>query len=194
LASEEVGVNPPIVSSFRARTVSDVHPGSRGCHAAAVLDFPRRRDFGHVAADGRRCLVVPGDDCDGAVRFSGAPRTSGAWMYDVMLHLAGAVGAARRRLGLPHWSLATWVKQRVAGAFAYVARFEHVRFEHATTHDALRRGLGGVICGHVHRPGVRTVDGILRCNGGDRVQHCTAHVEDRSERMPLRMRGMEPAA
>jgi UDP-2,3-diacylglucosamine pyrophosphatase LpxH len=238
--------------SFRARTVfvSDVHLGSRGCHAAAFLDFLRRvstdrlvlvgdvvdlwalrrslfwpdehqeclravlalaragteivyvpgnhdaalrelcglelagvqveRDFVHVAADGRRYLVVHGDDFDGAVQFSGALRVFGAFMYDVMLHLGRAVHAARRRLGLPHWSLATWVKQRVPDAREYVSRFEH-----AAAHEAVRRGLDGVICGHIHRPGVREVDGIVYCNDGDWVEHCTALVEDRSGRMAL---------
>lgn len=245
-------MNATHVSSFRARTVfvSDVHLGSRACHATAFLDFLRRvstdrlvlvgdvvdlwalrralfwpdehqeclrailalaragtevvyvpgnhdaalrelcglelagvqveRDFVHVAADGRRYLVVHGDDFDGAVQFSGALRVFGAFMYDAMIHLGRAVHATRRRLGLPHWSLATWVKQRVPDAREYVARFEH-----AAAHEALRRGLDGVICGHIHRPGVREVDGVLYCNDGDWVEHCTALVEDRSGRMGL---------
>ena len=65
------------------------------------------------------------------------------------------------------------------------AREYVARFEHAAAHEALRRGLDGVICGHIHRPGVREVDGILYCNDGDWVEHCTALVEDRSSRMAL---------
>jgi UDP-2,3-diacylglucosamine pyrophosphatase LpxH len=237
---------------MRARTVfvSDVHLGSRDCHAGAFLEFLGRvatdrlvlvgdvvdllalrrtvywpdehqaclravlrlaasgtevvyvpgnhdaalrelrglelagvqveREFVHVAADGRRYLVVHGDDFDGAVQFSGALRIFGAFMYDAMLHLGRSIHAARRRLGLPQWSLATWVKQRVPDAREYVARFEH-----AAAHEALRRGLDGVVCGHIHRPDVRDVDGILYCNDGDWVEHCTALVEDRSGRMTL---------
>jgi UDP-2,3-diacylglucosamine pyrophosphatase LpxH len=138
------------------------------------------RELIHVGADGRRYLVLHGDDFDGAVQFSGALRRFGSFMYDVMLHLGHWVHAVRGRLGLPHWSLATWVKDQVPDARKYIERFEH-----AAAHEALRLGLDGVICGHIHRPGVREVDGILYCNDGDWVEHCTALVEDRSGRMAL---------
>lgn len=138
------------------------------------------REFVHQAADGRRYLVVHGDAFDGAVRFSGLLRRFGACMYDVMIWLGRGVHAGRRLLGLGRWSLATWVKERVPDARRYVDRFEH-----AAAHEALRRGLDGVVCGHIHRPGVRELDGILYCNDGDWVEHCTALVEDRSGRLSL---------
>jgi UDP-2,3-diacylglucosamine pyrophosphatase LpxH len=125
-------------------------------------------DLVHQCADGRRFLVVHGDAFDGAVQFSGVLRRFGAFMYDVMIGLGRGVHAARRVLGLGRWSLATWVKERVPDARRYVDRFER-----AAAHEALRRGLDGVICGHIHRPGVRELDGILYCNDGDWVEHCT---------------------
>lgn len=137
-------------------------------------------EFVHQAADGRRYLVVHGDAFDGAVQFSGALRRFGAFMYDVMIWLGRGVHVARRVVGLPRWSLATWVKERVPDACRYVERFER-----AAAHEALRRGLDGVICGHIHRPGVRDVGGILYCNDGDWVEHCTALVEDRTGRLAL---------
>lgn len=159
-----------------------------GNHDAACREFcgvevagvEVHREFVHVAADGRRYLVMHGDSLDGAVQFSGALRRFGAFMYDVMMWLGRGVHAARRLLGLGRWSLATWVKERVPEARTYVDRFER-----AAAHAALRRGLDGVICGHIHRPGVREVDGILYCNDGDWVEHCTALVEDRSGRLSL---------
>jgi len=145
-----------------------------------VCGIEVRRDFVHVAADGRRYLVLHGDDFDGAVQFSGALRRFGEFMYDIMLRLGRGVHAVRSRLGLGHWSLATWVKQQVPDAREYIARFEH-----AAAHEAQRRGLDGVICGHIHRPGIRQVGGVQYCNDGDWVEHCTALVEDRSGRMAL---------
>lgn len=138
------------------------------------------REFVHQTADGRRYLVVHGDAFDGAVQFSGALRRFGGFMYDVMMWLGRGVHAARRACGLPRWSLATWVKERVPDARRYIERFER-----AAAHEALRRGLDGVICGHIHRPGVHDVDGILYCNDGDWVEHCTALVEDRTGRLLL---------
>ncbi len=138
------------------------------------------RELIHLGADGRRYLVRHGDDFDGAVQFSGVLRRFGSFMYDVMLHLGHVVHAVRGRLGLPHWSLATWVKEQVPDAREYVARFER-----AAAHEAARRGVDGVICGHIHRPGLREVGGILYCNDGDWVEHCTALVEDRGGRLAL---------
>lgn len=138
------------------------------------------REFVHRTADGKRLLVAHGDAFDGAVQFSGLLRRFGAYMYDLMMWLGRGVHLGRRLLGLGRWSLATWVKERVPDARRYVDRFER-----AAAHEALRRGLDGIVCGHIHRPGIREVDGILYCNDGDWVEHCTALVEDRTGRLSL---------
>ena len=58
-------------------------------------------------------------------------------------------------------------------------------FERAAAGLAAQRGLQGVICGHIHRAGMRDIDGISYCNDGDWVESCTALVEDRSGRLSL---------
>jgi UDP-2,3-diacylglucosamine pyrophosphatase LpxH len=139
-----------------------------------------RRDFIHEAADGRRYLVLHGDDFDGAVKFSGFLRHVGERMYDALMVLGRIIVRVRRRFGFGYWSLASWLKDQVPDARLYIERFEH-----AAAHAALRHGLDGVICGHIHRPQIRTVDGVLYCNDGDWVEHCSALVEDRSGRMSI---------
>jgi hypothetical protein len=42
-----------------------------------------------------------------------------------------------------------------------------------------------VICGHIHVPAVRTIDGIAYYNCGDWVEHCTALVEHLDGTMEL---------
>ena len=139
-----------------------------------------RRDFIHLAADGLRYLVLHGDDFDGAVKFSGALKHFGEFMYDVLLWAGRLLQSVRRRFGFGHWSLASWIKRQVPDARRYVARFEH-----AAAHAAARVGLDGVICGHIHHAEIRTVDGIRYCNDGDWVEHCTALVEDFQGRLSL---------
>lgn len=73
---------------------------------------------------------------------------------------------------MSYWSLAAYVKGRVKRAVDFVTAFES-----ALAHEASRRGLQGVVCGHIHRAEMREVDGILSCNTGDWVEHCTALVE-----------------
>ena len=147
-------------------------------HQVAGIEI--RRDFIHETADGKRYLVLHGDDFDAAVTVSGWLKHVGARMYDVLLWLGRLVQSARRRCGFGYWSLATWIKEQVPDALRCIERFEH-----AAAHAALRHGLDGVICGHIHRPGIRDVDGVRYCNDGDWVEHCTALVEDRSGRLGL---------
>ena len=139
-----------------------------------------RRDFIHEMADGRRFLVLHGDDFDAAVTFSGLLKRVGERIYDAMLWLGAGVHAARRRLGFGHGSFATWVKCRVPVARRYIERHEE-----AAARAARRHGLDGVICGHIHRPGIRDVDGIQYCNDGDWDEHCTALTEDCDGRLAL---------
>ncbi len=50
-------------------------------------------------------------------------------------------------------------------------------FEGALANEARRRGLDGVVCGHIHKAEIREVDGILYCNDGDWVESLTALAE-----------------
>ena len=51
------------------------------------------------------------------------------------------------------------------------------RFESALAQEARRRGLDGVVCGHIHHAEMRVVGGVLYMNDGDWVESCTALVE-----------------
>ena len=154
--------------------------GFRELCGSEVAGIQIRRDFIHETAAGERFLVLHGDDFDGAVKFSGALKYVGERLYDVFLFLGRGVQAIRRRFGFGYWSLATWIKQSVPDARLYIERFEH-----AAALAALRHGLDGVICGHIHRPEIRVVDGVRYCNDGDWVEHCSALVEDRNGRLAL---------
>jgi hypothetical protein len=48
-----------------------------------------------------------------------------------------------------------------------------------------QEGCTGVICGHIHVPAIRTIDGIAYYNCGDWVEHCTALVEHLDGTMEL---------
>jgi len=154
--------------------------GFRELCGGEIAGIEIRRDFIHEAADGKRYLVLHGDDFDGAVKFSGALKHFGERMYDVLLWAGRGIQAVRRRFGFGYWSLASWIKHQLPDAMRYIERFEH-----AAAHAARRHGLDGVICGHIHRPEIRAVDGIRYCNDGDWVEHCSALTEDRNGRLAL---------
>lgn len=58
-------------------------------------------------------------------------------------------------------------------------------FEIAMAGEARRRGLDGVICGHIHQAQIRDIDGITYVNDGDWVESCTAVVEHLDGRLEL---------
>jgi UDP-2,3-diacylglucosamine pyrophosphatase LpxH len=126
----------------------------------------------HEAADGRKFLVIHGDQFDGVIRYAKFLAYLGDWAYDTALYLNRVFNAVRRRLGYPYWSLSQWLKRQVKEAVKAIDRFEG-----ALAGEARRRGLQGVICGHIHHAEMRPVGGVMYMNSGDWVESCTALVE-----------------
>lgn len=126
----------------------------------------------HTAADGRRFLVVHGDEFDGIVRYAKWLAFLGDHAYNAALFVNYWFNLLRRRFGLPYWSLSAFLKHKVKNAVEYISCFEN-----AVVDAARARGVDGVICGHIHTAEMRSIDGILYCNDGDWVESCTALVE-----------------
>jgi UDP-2,3-diacylglucosamine pyrophosphatase LpxH len=131
----------------------------------------RRRAI-HRTADGRRFLVTHGDEFDAAVRHGGAREWLGEWLYYRILSGNRIANRWRRSRGQSYWSLASFLKRQSGSAERYIERFRH-----AVVYEARRRGLDGVICGHIHRPDLRQIDGVLYVNDGDWVESLSAITE-----------------
>ena len=56
---------------------------------------------------------------------------------------------------------------------------------HRLVGEAKRRGLDGVVCGHIHHAEMRLVQGVMYMNDGDWVESCTALVEHPDGRFEL---------
>jgi UDP-2,3-diacylglucosamine pyrophosphatase LpxH len=131
------------------------------------------RDAIHEAADGRRYLVTHGDEFDGVVQNARWLALLGDWSYRALIGLNTHFNRARRLLGLNYWSLSAFLKHKVKDAVAFIDRFES-----AMADEARRRGVDGVICGHIHKAEMRDMGGVAYLNDGDWVESCTALVED----------------
>ncbi|MBB4616866.1 UDP-2,3-diacylglucosamine diphosphatase [Sphingomonas abaci] len=134
----------------------------------------------HVTADGRRLLVIHGDQFDNVVLYHKWLAFLGDGAYTLLLKSNGLVNWCRRRLGLPYWSLAAHMKKRVKNAVAFISRFEEV-----VAHAAAERRVEGVVCGHIHSAEIRQFGEITYYNDGDWVESCTALVEHGDGRMEI---------
>ena len=145
-----------------------------------VAGIRLKREASHVTADGRKLLVIHGDEFDSVVRYARFLALLGDWAYHLALVLNRWFNALRRRLGYPYWSLSAWLKRRVKEAVKAIDRFEE-----ALAGEARRRGFDGVVCGHIHHAEMRDVGGVLYINDGDWVESCTALVEHHDGRLEV---------
>ena len=134
----------------------------------------------HTTADGKRLLIIHGDQFDSVVRYAKFLAFLGDWAYTAALNVNRWFNAIRRPLGYPYWSLSQWAKRQVKGAVKAIDRFED-----ALAGEARRRHMDGVVCGHIHHAEMRMVDGIQYLNCGDWVESCTALVEHHDGRLEL---------
>jgi UDP-2,3-diacylglucosamine pyrophosphatase LpxH len=139
-----------------------------------------REDAVHTTADGRTLWVTHGDYFDGVIQCAKWLAYLGDNAYEFTLKLNRYLNSLRARMGLPYWSLSAYLKQKVKTALNYVTDFEV-----AVASEARSRGHDGVVCGHIHRAEMRTINGTLYCNDGDWVESRTALVEHLDGRLEL---------
>lgn len=123
----------------------------------------------HETAEGKRYLVIHGDEFDVVVRYAKWLAFLGDRGYELALAMNRPLNFIRRRMGLGFWSLSSYLKHRVKTAVNFIGEFENSLAE-----EARRREVDGVICGHIHHAASRRFNGIHYINTGDWVESCTA--------------------
>jgi len=151
-----------------------------GNHDAFLRDYPGTHFAGieaaetaiHVAADGRRYVVVHGDRLDRAAQVPHRIAAIGGRLNAALFALSDHWNRARMAAGLSGWSLSQWARRRVKESIDYLGQFEREIAALAAAHSA-----DGVICGHVHHPAMHDRLGVRYINCGDWLESCTAAVE-----------------
>lgn len=137
----------------------------------------------HVTADDKRLLVIHGDQFDLVVKHSRFVSMLGGKAYESLINFNRRYNNARRMLGLPYQSLSKTIKGKVKSACMFISKFEET-----LANEAERRGLDGVVCGHIHEPAAREAnpeESTSYYNCGDWVESCTALVEHHDGRMEI---------
>jgi UDP-2,3-diacylglucosamine pyrophosphatase LpxH len=93
--------------------------------------------------------------------------------YTFLLWINKKYNHYRRAKGLPYYSLSKKVKNSIKLAVNYVSDFEEKLAE-----LAISQNCDGIICGHIHQPAIKYINGIEYMNSGDWVENMSALVED----------------
>ncbi|ALS99184.1 UDP-2,3-diacylglucosamine diphosphatase [Lacimicrobium alkaliphilum] len=140
----------------------------------AFGDIEIHRQYVHTTADGRKLLLMHGDQFDQEVCFGPMHAWIGDKAYDLLLFTNRWYNRLRTAMGYPYWSLAGYIKSRIKGANEAIARYRDIGCR-----VAREMGMDGIVCGHIHHPEILQQQEILYCNTGDWIENCSALTEDR---------------
>lgn len=122
---------------------------------------------------GKKYYVVHGDVFDSVTSQFKWIAKLGDIGYTFLLWLNRQYNYRRMKKGLPYFSLSQSIKAKVKQAVKYIDDFET-----QLSSMARYKNCDGIICGHIHQPALKEIDGIDYLNSGDWVESMTALVED----------------
>lgn len=121
--------------------------------------------------DNKKYLVVHGDVFDKTVKDLKWIAYIGDLGYTCLIKINKFINYIRSLFGLKYYSTSKQIKKGVKKAVAYI--FE---FEISLAKLAKSKGYDGIICGHIHDPQIKKLEGIEYLNSGDWVESMSALV------------------
>lgn len=135
-------------------------------------DIEIRMQSVYETLEGKRLLILHGDEFDAVVKKVKWVAIIGARIYGFLLTVNRVYNRIRRLLGLGYWSLSGYLKRKTKDVVKVISNYEL-----ALSTAAKHKGYDGVVCGHIHQAEMREINGIMYYNCGDWVESCTALVE-----------------
>lgn len=124
--------------------------------------------------DGEKAWIFHGDVFDVTMKHSKWLAKLGGFGYDMLIMINTLVNWFSMKLGYGRLSFSKKIKNNVKGAMKYINNFED------TVADlAMFNGYEFVICGHIHQPKIRRIEGkdgksVQYLNSGDWIENLTA--------------------
>lgn len=126
-----------------------------------------------IRSGGKDYLVIHGDVFDTVSRRLVWLSRFGASGYNMLLAYNRLYNRRRLKKGLPYQSVSQELKRKVRMAAKAVDNFEEKAITLAKNMD-----YDGIICGHIHTPADKMIDGVHYLNSGDWVETMSAITED----------------
>jgi UDP-2,3-diacylglucosamine pyrophosphatase LpxH len=129
----------------------------------------------HTTIDGKRYLVVHGDEFDTITKYAKWIAKLGSVGYDFLLDLNRFYRFVRKICGCRYsdFSVSAFVKYKVKNAVQFIADYENAIITALKNED-----VDGVVCGHIHHAELKEIGHFTYANDGDWVESCTALAED----------------
>jgi UDP-2,3-diacylglucosamine pyrophosphatase LpxH len=137
-----------------------------------IGNFSIRKYYIHYGVE-KKYFVTHGDLFDNITTKLKWIAKLGDVGYTFLLWLNRHYNTYREKKGLPYYSLSQVVKAKVKSAVSFISDFEN-----ELAKVAKARNCHGIICGHIHQPAIKMIDGVEYLNSGDWVESLTALVED----------------
>jgi len=134
----------------------------------------------HETLDGRRMLVLHGDEFDQVVRRKRWVASLGHLGYELSMYLNHFVNGIRWLLRKPYWSLSAYLRAKVKQRAQ-----DQEAFERAVAEEARRNGCEMALCGHTHNAKHAIYDGTEYWNDGDWVETLSSVIEFSDGRIEL---------
>ena len=135
----------------------------------------------HITDNGRKILVVHGDEFDLVTNHSKWVSVFGSWVYEFLISMNTVINFVRRIFGVKnYWSFSAYIKYKVKNAVNFISKYETT-----LVNVCKKKSYDGVICGHIHHAAIEDYEGITYHNCGDWVESCTALVEDHNGNISL---------
>jgi UDP-2,3-diacylglucosamine pyrophosphatase LpxH len=126
-----------------------------------------------IHSKGKKYPVIHGDVFDAVTKRVVWLSKFGASGYNFLLAYNRFYNRRRLKKGLPYKSVSQEIKRKVKMAANMVDTFEQKAIALANNME-----YDGIICGHIHTPADKMIDGIHYLNSGDWVETMSALTED----------------
>ncbi len=126
----------------------------------------------HETIDGRRLLMMHGDEFDSALNHHPIIQSIGDITNGFMLAANRYLHTLHNLLRLPYYSYSAFFKRKVKNIINLTTTIQY-----AVAEQARDSQVDGIVCGHQHQAQINDINGILYCNDGDWVENCTTMIE-----------------
>lgn len=134
----------------------------------------------HQTLTGESIYILHGHQFDGIVSQAKWIQRVGSYMYDGLININTIFNYFRKSLGFSYWSLSKAIKDKVKGAINYLNNYEAL-----VSDFAAKKGYQSIMCGHIHTPAIKDINGVKYYNTGCLTEIATVIVEDYEGRLKI---------